>query len=209
MTKDTPLIILAVTVCSYWMTVLILAFHKRLRHGQRAGLLPRQGYERRLWLALVPVVAAWCAVTVLACAGRPAWLALPSWATAGSLVDAVRWLAAVLAVGAYLASLGCWWRLGRSWSLAVVPEQRSRLVTEGVYCWVRHPIYSLNVLLALLSAVVLPTWPMAALACLHLLVMHRKAGHEERHLVARFGDPYTAYCREVGRFWPRLLRRAG
>jgi protein-S-isoprenylcysteine O-methyltransferase Ste14 len=206
MVKDAPLFVLALTVPGYWATVVGLAFYKRLCHGQSAGLLPRQAYERRLWLALVPVVTAWILVAVLACVGRPHWLALPRWA-AGPLPYAVRLAAAVVAVGCYGLSLHCWWRLGRSWSLAVVPGQKSELVTEGVYRWIRHPIYSLNVLLALASAVVLPTAPMVALAGLHLLVMNRKAGHEERHLVQRFGPSYAAYCRRVGRFWPRLAGR--
>ena len=38
-------------------TVVLLAVYKQLRLGQSAGLLPRQAFERRLWLALVPVVA--------------------------------------------------------------------------------------------------------------------------------------------------------
>jgi protein-S-isoprenylcysteine O-methyltransferase Ste14 len=194
---------LTLTVCSYWATVALLALYKGLRHGQRAGVLPRQPFERRLWLLLVPVVAAWIALPLLAGNGRPPWVGVPAWAQDSALILAVRWAAAGLAVGCYLLSLGCWWRMGRSWSLAVVPEQQTRLVTEGLYRWVRHPIYSLNLLLMLLSAVALPTVPMILLAGLHLLVMNLKAKNEERHLGARFGAAYAAYCRQVGRFWPR------
>jgi protein-S-isoprenylcysteine O-methyltransferase Ste14 len=159
--------------------------------------------ERWLWLFLIPVVVSWVALPALAVRGRLAWLGLPAWAGQVPLVLGLRWAAAFLAVGCYLLSLGCWWRLGRNWSLAVVPKQKSQLVTEGVYCWVRHPIYSLSILLMLASALILPTGPMLLVACVHLLVMNLKARHEEHHLVRRFGQPYVVYCRQVGRFWPR------
>jgi protein-S-isoprenylcysteine O-methyltransferase Ste14 len=203
MGKDLPLFILTLTVGSYWGTVALLALAKRLRHRQRAGILPRQAFERRLWLVLVPVVVAWVLLPVLAVRGRPAWLGLPAWAGQVPLVLGLRWAAAALAVGCYLLSLGCWWRLGRNWSLAVVPKQTAHLVTEGVYRWVRHPIYSLSILLMLATALTLPTGPMLLLACVHLLGMNLKARHEERHLERRFGTPYVVYCRRVGRFWPR------
>jgi protein-S-isoprenylcysteine O-methyltransferase Ste14 len=210
MAKDGPLLALAATVCTYWGTVALLVLHRRLREGRRAGLVPRQAFERRLWLLLVPAVAAWVAFPLLACKGRTPWLGLPPWAHDPHWVRAVRGGAAAFAVICYLLSLVCWLRLGRSWSLAVVPGQQSRLVVEGVYRWVRHPIYGLSVLLMLASLVVLPVAPMAVAAAAHLLAMGLKARHEERHLGERFGASYARYCRQAGRFWPRwsaLARR--
>jgi hypothetical protein len=46
---------------------------------------------------------------------------------------------------------------------------------------------------------------MAVVAALHFVAMSLKARHEEQHLTASFGVEYEQYCREVGRFWPRLL----
>jgi protein-S-isoprenylcysteine O-methyltransferase Ste14 len=60
----------------------------------------------------------------------------------------------------------------------------------------------------LATAIVLPTVPMAVLAVLHVFVMRRKARHEEKYLLDRFGPDYARYCAEVGRFWPNMVRRA-
>lgn len=199
MTKDLPLFVLALTVSLYWATVLLLVAYKRLRHGQSAGVVPRQRFERRLWRAMLPVVGSWIALPLL--------LTVPAWAQENSAVLDVRGVAAGVAVGCYLVSLYSWLLLGRNWSMAVVPGQATTLVTGGIYRWVRHPIYAASVLLMLSSAVVLPVLPMVLLAVAHLIVMILKARNEERYLTERFGPSYTAYCREVGRFFPRLPAR--
>jgi protein-S-isoprenylcysteine O-methyltransferase Ste14 len=203
MFKDVPLVLLAATVGTYWGTVALLVLYKRVRHGRSSGLLPRRGYEWRLWAIIVPVVLSWIALPILAGGERPPWLRLPAWAHDMTWAYGLRWAAAVLAVALYLMSLYSWLLLGRHWSMAIVPGQTSRLVTRGVYGWVRHPIYSLSMGLMLASAVVVPTVPMAVVACLHLIAMNLKARYEERHLGKSFGPAYWEYCRHVGRFWPR------
>ena len=80
MLKDVPAFLLAMTVCAYWTTVAVLVLYKRLRYGRSAGVLPRHAYECRLWRLIVPVVAAWILLPILANSGSLAWLRLPSWA---------------------------------------------------------------------------------------------------------------------------------
>ncbi len=202
MVRDRPLVVLVLTVCAYWGTIALLVLYKRLRHGQSAGVVPQQPFERRLWAAMLPVVALWIALPLLAVRARFPSLAVPRWAQ-GSVVLGVRWGAAGTAVGCYLLSLYCWFLMGRSWSMAIVPGQTTRLVTRGLYRWVRHPIYGASVLLMAASVLVLPTPSMALLGLAHLVVMNLKARHEERYLAERFGESYAAYCRKVGRFLPR------
>jgi protein-S-isoprenylcysteine O-methyltransferase Ste14 len=208
MFKDGPLFLLAATVGTYWGTVALLVVQKWAWHGGSSGLLPRHAYERRLWALIVPVVLAWVALPILAGSGRVSWLLLPTWAQTATWASDLRWAAAALAVAFYIMSLYSWLVLGRHWSMAIVPGQTSRLVTSGVYRWVRHPIYSLSMGLMLASVVVLPTIPMAVVACLHLIALNRKAQYEERHLGKSFGPAYAEYCRHVGRFWPRFLTGA-
>lgn len=202
MTRDLPLLILAATVCAYWATVIGLAVHKRLRHGRGAGVWPRQRAERVLWLLIGPDVLAWIALPVLACADRASWLAPPAWAAEMPAL-ALRWTAALMGVGCYLASLVCWRRMGRSWSMAVVPKEKVELVTSGPYRWVRHPIYALSILLMIASAAVLPIVPMLLLAAAHTLTLTLKARNEERYLTRQIGAAYLTYIASVGRFWPR------
>jgi protein-S-isoprenylcysteine O-methyltransferase Ste14 len=205
---DVPLLLLATTITTYWSTVVLLVIYRRLRHGHSAGVIPRQRFERRLWRLIVPVFLGWVNLPWLALNVQIPGLALPAWTTQLSVVFTVRAAAAGVALLCYLLSLVCWLRLGRNWTMAVVPKQESQLVTAGPYRWVRHPIYSLSILLMLMSALVLPTVPMVLLAALHIYVMTRKARHEEGHLRERFGPEYAHYCDQVGRFCPRLPRRA-
>jgi protein-S-isoprenylcysteine O-methyltransferase Ste14 len=94
--------------------------------------------------------------------------------------------------------------MGRNWSMAIIPDQKTELVTSGLFGWVRHPIYSLSILLMMCTAVVVSTVPMVLLAVLHVTLMNLKAQNEERHLTARHGLSYGNYCNQVGRFVPRL-----
>lgn len=204
MLKDVPLLTLAFTVAIYWTTVALLVLAKRLRHGRSSGLVPSQAYERRLWLVIVPIVMAWILLPILAGQVQRPWISLPTWAHSTGVIYAVRWFAAMLAVGCYLLSLYCWLVLGRHWSMAIVPQDTTQLVRKGLYRWVRHPIYGLSVTLMVASALVTLTVPMAVVACCHLVAMNLKASHEERHLTASFGSEYEQYCQEVGRFWPRM-----
>src|SRR5262245_20243431 len=151
---DLPLFLVASTVALYWATVVVLVLAKRLRHGRSAGLLPSHAYERRLWLLIVPVVAAWVLLPILAGKSHTPWNRLPPWASTVSVVYALRWVAALSAVGCYLLSLYCWLVLGRHWSMAIVPGGTTQLVRCGLYRWVRHPIYGLSVALMFASWVV-------------------------------------------------------
>lgn len=210
---DFPLSILAGTISTYWGTVVLFALYRRLRHGHSAGVIPRNRAERRIWRMLVPAVGGWLALPWLAAGLHDTpGIAVPAWAADVLPVFGLRIAAAILAVAAYLLSLACWLRMGRSWTMAVVPKQDTQLVTAGLYRWVRHPIYALSILLMLVSIIVLPTVPMLMVATLHFIAMRQKARHEEGHLLQRFGPDYARYCAEVGRFVPRVAgptRRAG
>jgi protein-S-isoprenylcysteine O-methyltransferase Ste14 len=203
MARDVPLLVLSTTVALYWSTIVFLVIYQRVRYRRKAGVVPKQPFERWLWLLMVPVVVSWITFPILAGKEQFFWFVLPTWATEVDSVYWVRCAAACLAVVAYLLSLYCWLLLGRNWSMAIVPKQTSELVTSGAYRWVRHPIYSLSVWLMISSLVVVPTVPMVFLALLHLVVMTLKASNEERHLQNHFGNSYVQYCQQVGRFWPR------
>jgi len=102
--------------------------------------------------------------------------------------------AAVLGIAALAAN--------RPGNFNIRPELKraARLVTSGVYRWIRHPMYS-AVLLAMLAAVLADprAWRLAVwLALLGVLIL--KAQREERYLLQRF----TQYAQYRARTW-RLL----
>lgn len=209
MGKDWAILVLMLTVWAYWGTVIGLVLHKRLRHGQGAGVIPRRRWEKRLWLGIVPVFLAWNTLPAVAAVVRGGQFGVPPWAVGVTAVYAIRCAAAGLAVVAYLATLSCWLRMGRNWSMAIVPGQKTDLVTGGLFGWVRHPIYALSILLMTCSAVVVCNAPMLLVAAVHVALMNFKATMEERYLTECHGPAYGAYCLRVGRFVPRPGKLVG
>ncbi len=134
--------------------------------------------------------------------------ALSGWRLQAPLFDgtASRWLgAALLGLGVPLLgdALVRFVRQGRGTPAPVAPP--ARLVATGPYRYVRNPMYLgvvamiLGQALLLGSRAVLVYGGCAALA-FHLFVVL----YEEPNLARRFGAEYTAYCRQVRRWLPRL-----
>jgi protein-S-isoprenylcysteine O-methyltransferase Ste14 len=204
--KDLPGLVLALTVACYWGCVVLLAGVRRLRHHQAVGLLPRKRNERAMWPLWVAVVLAWNVLPWLALRGHQAGPGLPALVRAAPAFQALRAAAAACALACFLVTLHCWLTMGRRWSMAVVPSRVGGLVRTGIYALVRHPIYGLSMALMLCSVVVVPTAGMLGVAVTHVVLLVLKARSEEESLLAAHGQEYLDYCRQTGRFWPRLGR---
>ena len=87
--------------------------------------------------------------------------------------------------------------------MAVAVGEKTNLITDGPFRRIRHPIYAFSILLMICTAVVVPTWPMLAVAVTHIVWMNAKARNEERHLLMTQGDDYARYMQRTGRFLPR------
>ena len=87
-----------------------------------------------------------------------------------------------------------------------VPDATASLRTNGIYAWIRHPMYA-AVLLACLS-VVLSTGRVLAIVSFGVLVvvLRTKARFEDRMLDEKFGAPYADYAARVPALIPRLRR---
>jgi protein-S-isoprenylcysteine O-methyltransferase Ste14 len=199
---DVPLLAVALIVTSYWGRVGWMVRRARRRTHDLAGLVPEQRTERIAWILWVPLVAAWIALPWLALVRPTRLLGLPAYA-AEMPYGALRWIAAIVAVATLLLTIQCWKRMGRDWRMDVSDKNRAALITDGLYARVRHPIYALSILLMLATAAVLPTFPMLAIALVHVGLMVFKARNEERHLLALHGQRYADYIARTGRFLPR------
>lgn len=97
--------------------------------------------------------------------------------------------------------------MARSWRIGVDPNERTELVTRGLFAVVRNPIFSFMILASVGFALACPTplaWVAPALLTFALELQVRVV--EEPYLVRTHGDAYLAYARRVGRFVPRLGR---
>ena len=119
------------------------------------------------------------------------------------------WLArhpAALLAQLLAAALGGWavWVMRRS-KLRVAPEVAAgaTLITAGPYRWIRHPMYTAVVLLAVALVADAPS-PLRVVLGLALLgVLAAKLTREERLLRAHFPG-YTDYARVTARLIPGL-----
>jgi protein-S-isoprenylcysteine O-methyltransferase Ste14 len=113
------------------------------------------------------------------------------------------------AAGVACLALGLWVfarshaDLGTNWSITLEVREAHRLVTQGIYQRVRHPMYLALLLYSAGQALVLPNWivgPSYGVAMV-LLVAFR-LGPEERLMLEEFGDDYEAYRRRTNRLVP-------
>ena len=114
---------------------------------------------------------------------------------------------AVLAVGGIAATFLAQVAMGESWRIGVDPEERTELVTGGVFGVVRNPIFAAMIPTALGLALLVPS-PAAIAGLLALVVALELQVRvvEEPHLQRTHADAYRDYARRVGRFAPGVGR---
>ncbi len=113
-------------------------------------------------------------------------------------------------VAVYVASLGlvveAQREMGRSWRIGI-EKGETKLVTAGLYSWVRNPIYVGAIGCGWAMFAMTPCWLTLGGALGYLVFIQLQARLEERHLLAQHGDDYRRYVESVGRFVPIPSRK--
>jgi protein-S-isoprenylcysteine O-methyltransferase Ste14 len=146
------------------------------------------------------------AVAAVAWAVLYAWVGAASlgvWATsAGSQAFAL-----TLLMAGFALIVTAQWQMGISWRVGI-EQERTPLVTGGLYRLSRNPIYS-GVLLVVLGVACLTPSPWTILSAGQAaMVVALQARLEEDHLARTHGQEFRAYAARVGRFWPGVGRLA-
>jgi protein-S-isoprenylcysteine O-methyltransferase Ste14 len=95
--------------------------------------------------------------------------------------------------------------LGKLWSVSLQLKQAHRLVTEGVYEKLRHPMYSAFWLMALAQAFFLANWAAGLSGLIGFgFLFFSRIEPEEAMMEAAFGDEYRAYKGRSWRIIPRV-----
>lgn len=121
---------------------------------------------------------------------------LPGWAG---------WLGAVLLAGSLMIFHRGHADLKANWSPSLEIFKGHKLVTNGIYGVIRHPMYASQWVFATAQALLLQNW-IAGLAGLAMFVpfYFLRVPAEEKMMVETFGDEYRKYMEKTGRVIPKL-----
>jgi protein-S-isoprenylcysteine O-methyltransferase Ste14 len=114
-----------------------------------------------------------------------------------------------LAAGSACLAAGLWlfYRshadLGTNWSVTLEVREQHRLITQGVYRRIRHPMYSALFLYSVGQALALPNWVAGPSYLIAFGILFAcRVGAEEEMMRAQFGDEYDAYMSRTERLAP-------
>lgn len=128
------------------------------------------------------------------------------------LGDVITWLGLgdgwfIVMLLSNLLIIGGIWIISAGWEQ--VYRSEGRLVTDGIYRYVRHPQYSGIFVITLGLMIQWPTLPTLILWPFVIAMYVRLANKEEEDVLEKFPDEYAAYMERTPRFIPRLSALKG
>lgn len=95
--------------------------------------------------------------------------------------------------------------LGGNWSPTLEIRQDHKLVTNGIYQRIRHPMYLSIWLLVIAQAMILPNYVAGFAGLLPFGILYfQRVGKEERMMLEGFGSEYKRYLQGSGRLFPKF-----
>jgi protein-S-isoprenylcysteine O-methyltransferase Ste14 len=132
------------------------------------------------------------------------WLAFADYA----LSPWLGWLGVVLMAVAVIL----FWRahadLKTFWSPSLEIFKDHKLMTNGLYGLIRHPMYASQWAFCLAQALLLQNWIAGPAGLVTFSIFYfLRVRAEEQMMIDAFGDEYRAYMKKTGRVFPRLGSR--
>ncbi len=158
--------------------------------------------ESKVRLALLGISGIGADSLSIAWSINPAWLSwsslpLPNW---------LRWIGVAVGVVAVWLGYVSYRTLGSSFTPTLKTKERHPLVAQGIYCRVRHPMYTSFFTLLAAYSLLSANWLIGLLGLFYSLLIVERVGHEERMMLNTLGEEYHHYMRRTGRFLPRLTQ---
>lgn len=112
-----------------------------------------------------------------------------------------------LIISVFGVALACWSRylLGQNWSLSVQLKHDHKLIIDGPYGYVRHPIYSGLLLLFLGNTIIVGDWRGLIAVALVFISFWFKLQKEEKWMIANFGVQYQQYMSTTKALFPWII----
>lgn len=178
------------------IAVLIIPASIHHRSGSTKVVKSRKGPQERVLLTLTSIGFGLALL----------WVATPVLQFADYSLQPVPFIVGILCL-----AVGLWFLykshadLGTNWSITLEVQEEHRLVTQGIYRHVRHPMYLALLLYSSGLTLVLPNWVagpsyLVAVALLFTL----RVGPEEQMMLEEFGKDYEAYMERTKRLIPSV-----
>ena len=111
----------------------------------------------------------------------------------------------------FAAALLLLWRshadLGRNWSATLRIRQQHSLVTDGIYRYIRHPMYAAHLLWAIAQGLLLENWLAGWVFLVTFIPLYLvRAPKEEQMMLDNFGEEYRNYISRTGGIIPRIWK---
>ena len=125
--------------------------------------------------------------------------------------DGARLLAIVGGAVVFLAGVGlaiaAQAMMGTSWRIGVDSDERTELVTHGLFAAIRNPIFTALLIIQCGAVLMAPTWVAIVGVGVLLFALHVQVRLvEEPYLLATHQNSYPGYAAQTGRFVPRIGR---
>ena len=109
----------------------------------------------------------------------------------------------------YGLSLGlfvwCHKSLGKNWSTILEIRENHKLIQEGPYKRIRHPMYTHFWLLIISQGLILNNWVVMGYGVLAWSILYfLRVNKEEEMMIEEFGDEYKKYVKKTGRLFPKF-----
>ncbi len=193
-----PYSVLALAVLAVFYGIYFTKMLIQKRHGIRTHQIGRRKEKMLHTVETLMGIATLCAPAAQLVSVIIGWNYMPAGARftgfcIGMIGDAV-----------FLVSVLC---MRDSWRAGIPESDRTELVTGGIYRFSRNPAF-LGFDLMYIGVMLLYFNPLTAVFSLFAMVMlHLQILQEEKYLTGVFGEPYTAYRKQVFRYLGRRNRR--
>ncbi len=131
---------------------------------------------------------------------------LMNWSKIG-LPESARWLGVGIGVFCTFGIYRLFSSIGSGISPTSATRKEHKLVTHGIYQWIRHPLYTIGSSFIISFGMMADNWFIAAFGILAFALMAIRTPKEEENLIEKFGDEYREYMKHTGRFLPKIGSR--
>ncbi len=203
-------LVAALCLTIYWAWVIVKLFLLGRKLGKDPNAMPRERIGQAMRILWYPCIFLLLTALWMSLAKTPHWLGPLAPLFTRLLPANLPWtiaalVATVVCILCTIITFICWRKMGRSWRIGIDPGEKLDLVSTGPYRLVRHPIYSLRMVVNICVCIMVPTPLVLITAGIDFFLLQIEARREERYMESKHGEHYARYKSTVGRFVPRAF----